>query len=300
VAINLAQGGRSVGAILSGAFGVQSITASDPGIQKLAAIRSGDYAGVGTVTISAQSQVNQLLGLEQDKLAVLARAGALDAKDPLLDIGVPLASAIFAAGTGGIGALGLKAATEYVKQVNSESAIVPKSQGATKMDFQDGGTWGFGDVSKVFQGEFGRNLLNIGTQALGGYVQSQFAPRPAAMQTSMAMVPAAARGVAIVGRGFFQRFPNLATSIQALRNAGKNITRARLYSAMKRFGPELLVSGGLLTAAAVSELMVAGPGHRRMNAGNVKALRKAHRRMVSFHKVCRKNDMLMSHGRKKR
>lgn len=303
MAINLLQGGRSVGKILSGAFGVQSISASDPGIQKLAAIRSGDYAGVGTVNISAQSEVNQLLGLEQDKLAVLARSGALDPSDKLLDIGVPLSVALFGAVAGGAGALAVKAGSTYVEQQNAETAFVPsQTTGGNKMAFENGDAGFFPDfnLNSIFQGGLGQNLLNIGTQALSGYVSQQFSPQPVSMQSNMMAVPAAARAVAIVGRGFFQKFPNLATSIQALRNAGKNVTRAKLYSALKRFGPEMLVSGGLLTAAAVSELAVAGPGRRRMNAGNVKALRKAHRRMVSFHKVCRKNDMLMSHGRKRK
>jgi hypothetical protein len=301
--INLSQGGRSLGKILSGAFGVQEITATDPGIQRLAAIRSGEYAGVGTVNISAQSEVNQLLGIEQDKLGALTRAGVFDEKTGLDTIVQPLANALFTAVVPG-GGLILKAGQTYVAAQNQEAAFQPKPQPQEdrKMAFQDGDTSFFPDfnLNSIFQGGLGQNLLNIGTQALSGYVGQQFAPQPVSYQTNMAVVPQAARAVAIVGRGFFQKFPNLATSIQALRNAGKNVTRAKLYSALKRFGPEMLVSGGLLTAAAVSELAVAGPGHRRMNAGNVKALRKAHRRMESFHRICQKNDVLRSKGRKKR
>ena len=293
---------RSAIEILKGTFGVQSVTATDPGIQKLAVMRSGDYAGIGTVNISPESQAAQLLGLEPDKLAVLARRGALDPKDSLLDIGVPVATALFGLVTGGAGALAVKGATEYVKAANVETAFTPsQSTGGRKMDFQDGGSGFFPDFdfNAVLQGGLGQNLLNIGTQALSGYVGQQFAAQPASYQANMAVVPAAARAVATVGRGFFQKFPNLATSIQKLRNMGKNVTRAKLYSALKRFGPEMLVSGGLLTAAAVSELAVAGPGHRRMNAGNVKALRKAHRRMESFHRICQKNDVLRTKGRRK-
>jgi len=99
-------------------------------------------------------------------------------------------------------------------------------------------------------------------------------------------VQALARAGAVVGRGFFNKFPNLATAIQGYRNMGKNITRAKLYSLMRRFGPELLISGGILSAAAVSELMMAGPGRRRMNPGNVKALRRSLRRLESFDKLC--------------
>jgi len=184
---------------------------------------------------------------------------------------------------------------------------------STPMAFQDGDSGFsfdsfFGGVNQALQGGLGQQLLGIGTQALSGFVQQQFAPQPAAFpmgtagpvaMPTMAAVPAISRGAAVVARGFFNRFPNLATAMQSLRNRGANITRSSLYSALKRFGPEMLVSGGILTAAAVSELAIAGPGRRRMNPGNVKALRRAHRRMKSFHKVCVDNDQLYKRSKRK-
>lgn len=166
------------------------------------------------------------------------------------------------------------------------------------MSFADGDSSGFqlpsfGDISQIFQGGLGQSLLNIGQSAATNYFQGQFNPQ---IQTSMAAVPmiaGAGRAVATVGRGFFNRFPNLATAMQGLRNRGANVTRSSLWSMMKRFGPDFLVTGGILTAAAVSELAMAGPGRRRMNPGNVKALRRAHRRMKSFHGVCMTNDRLL-------
>lgn len=123
-------------------------------------------------------------------------------------------------------------------------------------------------------------------------------------RTSMAAagpVMRAAGAVATVGRSFFQKFPNLATAIQNYRNAGmKQVTRGRLYGLLRRFGPELIISGGILTAAAVSELMMAGPGTRRMNPANVKALRRSVRRVESFHKLCRHVDVLRSRGKGKK
>ena len=108
-------------------------------------------------------------------------------------------------------------------------------------------------------------------------------------------------GAVAVGRGFFQRFPNLATAIQKFRNAGmRQVTRPRLYGMLRRFGPELLISGGILTAAAVSELVMAGPGTRRMNPANVKALRRSVRRVQSFHRLCCVTDSLARAPRKKR
>jgi hypothetical protein len=199
--------------------------------------------------------------------------------------------------------------------------VVPELQvttlnapGGSNMAFSDGDTGFsfdqfFGGVNQALQGGLGQQLLGIGTQALSGYVTQQFAPQPMSQPISypsgpmaqpvMASVPALGRAGAVVARGFFNRFPNLATSLQALRNRGANVTRGTMYSALKRFGPEMLVSGGILTAAAVSELAVAGPGRRRMNPGNVKALRRAHRRMKSFHKVCVDNDQLYKRSKRK-
>lgn len=111
-------------------------------------------------------------------------------------------------------------------------------------------------------------------------------------QAATAAAGAIARVGPTVGRKFFDKFPNLAVAIQKMRNAGHNISRSKLYSMMRRFGPEFMVSAGLLTAAAVSELIMAGPGHRKMNVGNVKALRRGMRRIESFHKLCGKADRL--------
>jgi hypothetical protein len=114
----------------------------------------------------------------------------------------------------------------------------------------------------------------------------------------MAAAPAVLRGGAMVGRSFFNKFPNLAVAIQGFKNAGMNVSRSKLYSLLKRFGPDFLIAGGILSAGAISELMMAGPGRRRMNPGNVKALRRAHRRMKSFHHVCQTNDTLLTHRRR--
>jgi len=100
-----------------------------------------------------------------------------------------------------------------------------------------------------------------------------------------------------VGRSFFNKWPNLATAIQKMRNAGQNVSRSKLYSMLKRFGPDFLITAGILTAAGVSELALAGPGHRRMNPANSKALRRAQRRLKSFHRLCSDSDVLKSRRR---
>lgn len=161
-----------------------------------------------------------------------------------------------------------------------------------------------GGLGQVLQGGLGQSLLNIGENLANTAINSAFSSTPssfnlpATIPTQLAMMPAIARGGAMAGRALATRFPNLATAISGYLARGIPVTRGKLWSLLKRFGPDFLVTGGILTAAAVSELSIAGPGRRRMNPGNVKALRRAHRRMKSFHHVCRTNDMLLG-GRRK-
>jgi len=292
--------------VLTNTFNVKAITPYDPGIQALAAIRTGVYPGIGPVTISPLEQTKQLLGLAPDPLAAAARSGVLDKSSGFLDTTLPqiligTTAAVTGFGIGGALGTGLGGLVKGAGMLTAQPTT-----GGKPMAFQDGdsGYFGMADVfggfNQALQGGLGNALLNIGTQAASGYLANQFGS-PGQGITSMAAVPAvvgAGRAIATVGRGFFTRFPNLATAIQGMRNAGQNVTRANLYSLMRRFGPEFLVTGGILTAAAVSELAIAGPGRRRMNPGNVKALRRAHRRMKSFHHVCVTNDRLLG-GRRK-
>lgn len=118
-----------------------------------------------------------------------------------------------------------------------------------------------------------------------------------AKQAAQAAAGAIARVGPAVGRGFFNKWPNLATAIQKMKNAGHSVSRSKLYSMLKRFGPEFLVTAGIMSAAAVSELILAGPGHRRMNPANSKALRRATRRIKSFHRLCGEADVIKTRRR---
>lgn len=173
-----------------------------------------------------------------------------------------------------------------------------------------------GQVGNVLGNISGQSGIANALRTVGGVasIGSQFVPAPTVKPTALAAgpaqalpvmaaariaAPAAASAVATVGRGFFARFPNLAAALQKYRNTGMNqVTRGRLYSMLRRFGPELLISGGILTAAAVSELMMAGPGTRRMNPANPKALRRAARRIKSFHHMCGTVDLLKTRSRR--
>lgn len=191
----------------------------------------------------------------------------------------------------GLAQTGLAVATR------NPSLLLP-SQGAQPMALNIGGI--LGQVGQVFSGNQNPYFQGIGSVA---GLASQFVTQPVA-QPVAARVPQltlpALRSAGVVGRSFFNRYPNLATAIQGLRNMGRPVKRSQLYSMLRRFGPELLISGGILTAAAVSELLVAGPGRRRMNPGNAHALRRSLRRVEAFHKLCvRADSMRRPRGRSK-
>lgn len=178
------------------------------------------------------------------------------------------------------------------------SLLIPNT-GANPMALDLGGL--LGSVGSIFGGN--QNPVFNGISNVAN-LASNFVPQPVAMRlpgagTTAPMIRGISPGRAIVGRGFFNRYPNLATGIQGLRNMGRNVTRSQLYSMLKRFGPELMISGGILTAAAISELMQAGSGRKRMNPGNVKALRRSMRRVEAFHKICVRADTLRKPRRSK-
>lgn len=176
---------------------------------------------------------------------------------------------------------------------NVATALVPGGQ--AKMAINLGGI--LNTVSGIFGGN--QNPIFQGISNVTS-LASQFVPQPTAQpvaaRTPQILGPVM-RSVPTIGRGFFNRYPNLATGMQMLRNQGRNIKRGQLYSMLKRFGPEMLITGGILTAAAVSELIQAGPGRRTMNPANAKALRRAARRIKSFHKLCQHTDLIKTRSR---
>jgi len=175
--------------------------------------------------------------------------------------------------------------------------------GANPMALNIGGL--ISGVSNILGGNqnpYFQQASNIG-QIASGFFPQQSNPtsaQPAALRLpSPSAVGPVLRSVPTIGRGFFQKYPNLATAMQGLRNMGRKVTRGQLYSMLRRFGPEILISGGILSAAAISELMVAGAGRRRMNGCNPKALNRAARRIKMFHKLCQHTDLLKTHKRRK-
>jgi hypothetical protein len=211
---------------------------------------------------------------------------------------------IFSVFTGGALAAGSQLLKSFAAESKDTAGILlpPQTYGGFTM-FDNGFDFDFGDFSMedlvaespTFDWT---GLLQTGVQAATQF----FAPGAVSYPVAQAMPVAAkaapaiqslARAGAVVGRRFFDKFPALATAIQTLRNQGKNISRSKLYSLLKRFGPDFLI--GIIGASAVQELMLAGPGTRRMNPANSKALRRAARRIKSFHRLCTHTDLIRTH-----
>lgn len=178
----------------------------------------------------------------------------------------------------------------YGQVTNLGTSLVQKPE--EQMGLNVGGL--LQSASSIFGGNqnpYFQSIGNAASLASNFFPQAQAYPVMAKVpQIAGSMGALTARVGGAIGRRFFDKYPNLATAMQMLRNQGRNIKRSQLYSMLKRFGPELLISGGILTVAAVSELMQAGPGTRRMNPGNAKALRRSLRRLESFHHLCQRAD----------
>jgi hypothetical protein len=241
--------------------------------------------GLSTVSPQIKTALDPILSKIYDPKLIPAVIGATT-KVPLLNAG-----GAYSVGTQPfLGSIKLPAATY------GPPSPVP-TQGVQPMGFDLGGL--LNSVTSIFGGNQ-NPVFNTVSNVAG--LASNFLPVPQAQPVAARMPTLPAAGMLsrlpTIGRNFFNRYPNLATSIQALRNAGKNVTRKNLYSMLKRFGPDFLISAGILSAAAVSELMVAGPGTRRMNPGNVKALRRSLRRLESFHHLCQRADKLRRPSRR--
>lgn len=119
----------------------------------------------------------------------------------------------------------------------------------------------------------------IGGTALAARPPTGGLPAPRA---PVSVVPS---GMGLMMGRFASRFPNLAGALTVLR-----IGRSKAWSLLRQLGPAGLIGLGF-TAEAINELMVAGPGRRRMNPLNPRALSRATRRLCSFQ---RRSSAVMS------
>jgi len=170
-----------------------------------------------------------------------------------------------------------------------------------------GGLGGILSTVSKFGGPAG-TVAEIGSGFLSGFLPAQ---GPLAAQVPQSMFPQATmtmaaapiiRGAATAVGAFVA--PVLAKMSQAL---GKNITLRAAMIIVRRLGktlgsPQAIATAVGLSVAELSSLLtasaIAGSSGRRMNVGNVKALRRAHRRIKGFHKLCGENDRLRAPRRR--
>jgi hypothetical protein len=239
--------------------------------------------------------LNQVAGVSPDPVA-----DALAADSAFTKIAVPIATALV--GAASFGAIpALTAIARAQDPVNQRASSTQLAQTRTTLqearmglfdDFTNTGVdAGFTDQTSIDWGA----LLNTGVGLAGRFLapSAAMATPVATMAAVPAVVSGAGRAVAVVGRGLFKRFPNLATAIQMFRNQGLTmISRARIVSTIRTYGPTAAVAfltsylGEELATRTVQEAALAGAGRRRMNPGNTKALRRALRRLKSFDHLC--------------
>lgn len=95
--------------------------------------------------------------------------------------------------------------------------------------------------------------------------------------------PAVAMGTALITKTM-SKTPLLATAIYQWGLKGIKLSPDKLWSLARRFGPNFLVGAGILSTAALTELILSrGTQHRRrMNPLNPKALSRSMRRLAGF------------------
>lgn len=98
------------------------------------------------------------------------------------------------------------------------------------------------------------------------------------------------------------QFPALYTAIMTWRGKGIRIGINSLWALLKKFGPGFLVSAGILSAQAITELVLARSTRkrRRMNVLNPRALSRSTRRLVGFERRAAKVSAALSHLGKRR
>lgn len=201
-----------------------------------------------------------------------------------------------------VGTAGVAALTGNLQPAQS---LLAEAQGVEPMGLGSvlGGLQGvLGTVSK-FGGPAG-TIAEIGSGFLSGFLPAQgpsvaMVPQssfPQATKT-MAMTPTIVAGLNIVQSILMK----MGTSIG--RNVSFRAAIIIIRRLMKTLGSPQAVAVALgITMSEIATLLtaqaMAGSSGRRMNVGNVKALRRAHRRIKGFHKLCGENDRLRAPRRR--
>lgn len=171
------------------------------------------------------------------------------------------------------------------------------------------GSIDFGQLTSSLVTEVGLPLLR---QELVGQPQPTFVSSPASIGSSIRGAIgsiAGGLGMGLVGTGMALTMKDSVKAILQKIAINKNLktvpSLTLVMSWVRRMlpvvGQAALAATLAITAEELAQLVMSNSlrKHRRMNAGNVKALRRSMRRLESFHRLCGRADMLRSRGRKR-
>lgn len=174
-------------------------------------------------------------------------------------------------------------------------------QGTMGLENILGGLKGVLSTVGGFGGTTGQ-IAQVGSSFLSGFLPAQGPIRTAQpfMDTGM-MTPVAALSPAVATSAmtavaqilmkmsaFLGKKMTLTSAMRVIRNLSNMLASPAAIGAA--IGLSLGEIGALITASSMKK-------HRRMNPGNAKALRRAHRRVESFHRLCMTNDKLRTRRR---
>jgi hypothetical protein len=160
----------------------------------------------------------------------------------------------------------------------------------------------------LFGGAVG-GIAQIAGSTIGSLVSTQGTSLPAVsvgpvvsgggqVMTTAAAMPAIAGMAGAVARITAPILRKIAIKIGKTVSLSKAMSLIRSLS--KYLTPGATAAALGITVAELADLIVAArqKPRRRMNPGNAKALRRAMRRLESFHKLCVRADSLRSRGRR--
>lgn len=149
-------------------------------------------------------------------------------------------------------------------------------------------------------------VAGLGSSFLSGFLPAG-GPKLQQMQAFPQAQPVMAGVPAIAAAGAAAMTAARAILAKLSQLYGKNITLRAAMIIIRRLGKTLVGPVAVATAMGLTigelgilltENAIQGSSGRRMNIGNVKALRRAHRRIRGFHKLCGDNDQLRSPRRR--
>jgi len=190
------------------------------------------------------------------------------------------------------------------------SAFVPQTQGATPMGFNIGGL--LGSVSGILGGNQNPYFQTVSSAAS---LASNFFPQPSGNIYTVAQnqqrpgpplqpMPRAPMQMRLRAGGLSGAVLSILATV-ASQLGRKSISLSGAMSIIRKMGKFLMEPAAIAVALGIgvselADLITASSmrKHRHMNPANGKALRRAARRIKSFHRMCGTIDLLKSRGRR--